>query len=437
LSHALEPTVNQTPRDGASLSAGSTGVSVSCAIVVFQKRLTSMFDTLQPAPPDAILGLTEAFKQDANPEKINLSVGVYQDANGHTPILECVKQAERRLIDDETSKSYLPISGSPEYARLVQGLVFGSEHEIVAGGRAVTLHTPGGTGALRVAADFVKTSFPTAAIWCSTPTWPNHHGVFKAAGLSVETYPYFDKQGNRLDLDAMLDTLRKIPAGDVVCLHGCCHNPSGIDPTSDQWRQIADTVYERNLLPLVDFAYQGLGNGVEPDAAGLIEVCRPGKELLIASSFSKNFGLYSERTGALTAVAADADVAQVALSRLKVCVRTNYSNPPAHGGAIVATVLADEDLKRQWEQEVSVMRDRINGMRRLFADTMRAKGSPIDFGFITGQRGMFSFSGLTPVQVDELRKKFAIYIVGSGRVNVAGMTESNMDRLCDAVMAVL
>jgi len=396
-----------------------------------------MFDSLQPAPPDAILGLTEAFKQDSNPDKINLSVGVYQDADGRTPILECVKQAERRLVEDESTKSYLPITGSPEYARLVQGLVFGGDHEIVTGGRAVTLHTPGGTGALRVAADFVKTSFPAAAIWCSTPTWPNHHGVFKAAGLSVETYPYFDKQGNRLDADAMLDTLRKIPAGDVVCLHGCCHNPSGIDPTADQWRQIADVVYERGLLPLVDFAYQGLGDGFQVDAAGLHELCRPGKELLVANSFSKNFGLYRERTGALTAVAANADVAQIAVSRLKVNVRTNYSNPPAHGGAIVATVLADAELKQQWEQEVAVMRERINGMRQLFADTMRAKGSATDFGFITRQRGMFSFSGLTPVQVDELRTKFSIYVVGSGRVNVAGMTENNMDRLCDAVMAVL
>lgn len=396
-----------------------------------------MFNSLQPAPPDAILGLTEAFKQDPNPDKINLSVGVYQDANGTTPILDCVKEAERRLVRDETSKSYLPISGSPEYARLVQGLAFGGGHEIVTSGRAVTLHTPGGTGALRVAADFVKTSFPAAAIWCSAPTWPNHHGVFKAAGLSVEAYPYFDKQGNRLDLDAMLDALRNIPPGDVVCLHGCCHNPSGIDPTPEQWRQIADSVYERGLLPLVDFAYQGLGDGFQPDAAGLIELCRPGKELLVANSFSKNFGLYCERTGALTAIAADADAAKIAMSRLKVNVRTNYSNPPAHGGAIVATVLADADLKTQWEQEVAVMRDRINGMRQLFADTMRAKGSAIDFGFITQQRGMFSFSGLTPVQVDELRTKFSIYVVGSGRVNVAGMTENNMDQLCDAVMAVV
>jgi aspartate/tyrosine/aromatic aminotransferase len=396
-----------------------------------------MFDSLQPAPPDAILGLTEAFRQDPNPEKINLSVGVYKDAKGRTPILECVKEAERRLVRDESTKSYLPIDGSPEYGRHVQALGLGGEHEIVTGGRAVTLHTPGGTGALRLAADFVKTSFPAAAIWCSTPTWPNHHGVFRAAGLTIEAYPYFDRQGNRFDANAMLDTLRQIPAGDVVCLHGCCHNPSGIDPTPDQWRQIADVVYDRGLLPLLDFAYQGFGAGFQADAAGLIEFCRPGKELLVASSFSKNFGLYRERTGALTAVAANAEAAQVALSRLKVCARTNYSNPPAHGGAIVATVLADADLKTQWEQEVAVMRDRINGMRRLFADTMRAKGSPRDFGFITQQRGMFSFSGLTPVQVDELRTKYSIYVVGSGRVNVAGMTGENMDRLCDAVMAVL
>jgi aspartate/tyrosine/aromatic aminotransferase len=396
-----------------------------------------MFESLQPAPPDPILGLTEAFRNDPNPQKINLSVGVYQDAGGRTPILECVKQAERRLLDTETTKSYLPIHGSPAFGASVQELTFGKDHEIVTAARAVTLHAPGGTGALRVAADFLKTSFPSASVWCSTPTWPNHQGVFQAAGLNVQAYPYFDKQANRLDLTAMLDTLRQIPAGDVVCLHGCCHNPSGIDPDPDGWRQIADAVYERGLLPLVDFAYQGLGDGFQEDSAGLIQMCRPGQELLIASSFSKNFGLYRERTGALTAVAASAEAAQIALSRLKTCVRSNYSNPPAHGGAIVATVLADAELTRQWQAEVQGMRDRINGMRRLFAETMRAKGSPRDFDFITSQRGMFSFSGLTPLQVDQLRNQFAIYVVGSGRVNVAGMTEANMDRLCDAVMAVL
>jgi aspartate/tyrosine/aromatic aminotransferase len=396
-----------------------------------------MFQSLQPAPPDAILGLGEAFKQDPNPRKINLSVGVYQDGNGRTPVLDCVKQAERRMIDGETTKSYLPINGSPEFGRLVRELVFGVGHEILASNRAVTLHTPGGTGALRVAADFVKTSFPTAMVWCSTPTWPNHPGIFQAAGLKVEMYPYFDKQANRLDLEGLLAKLRQIPAGDVVCLHACCHNPSGIDPTAEQWRQIADVMYERGLLPLVDYAYQGLGDGLEADSVGLLELCRPGKELLIASSFSKNFGLYCERTGALTAVGGDPQAAEIALSRLKICVRTNYSNPPAHGGAIVATVLADPELKRQWTAEVAAMRDRINGMRRLFAETMRAKGSPRDFGFITTQRGMFSFSGLTDVQVDTLKAKFSVYVVGGGRINVAGMTEHNLDQLCDAVMSVL
>jgi aspartate/tyrosine/aromatic aminotransferase len=396
-----------------------------------------MFESLQPAPPDAILGLGEAFKQDPNPRKINLSVGVYQDADGRTPVLDSVKRAERRMLDGETTKSYLPINGSPEFGRLVRELMLGTDHEILASNRAVTLHTPGGTGALRVAADFVKTSLPKAAVWCSTPTWPNHPAIFQAAGLKVGMYPYFDKQANRLDLEGMLAGLRQIPAGDVVCLHACCHNPSGIDPTAAQWRQIADVVYERGLLPLGDYAYQGLGDGIEADSLGLLELCRPGKELLVASSFSKNFGLYCERTGALTAVAGDQQAASIALSRLKICVRTNYSNPPAHGGVIVATVLADPELKRQWTDEVAAMRERINGMRRLFAETMRAKGSPRDFGFITTQRGMFSFSGLSDVQVDELRTKFSIYVVGGGRINVAGMTEHNMDRLCDAVMAVL
>lgn len=396
-----------------------------------------MFETLQTAPPDPILGLTEAFGKDPNPAKINLGVGVYKDARGNTPVFHSVKQAEERILATEKSKSYLAIEGAPEYGAAVQELLFGADHEIIAGRRAVTTHTPGGTGALRVAADFVRRMFPASRIWLSEPTWANHPKVFEAAGLEVGTYPYFDPATNGLDLESMLETLDQLPAGDVVLLHGCCHNPSGVDPTPAQWQHIAEVLETRRLLPLVDFAYQGLGHGLEEDAAGLLALCRPNFELLIASSFSKNFGLYNERVGALTLVGATFQDATTALGHVKICVRANYSNPPAHGSALVTTVLQDPELRRQWEGEVTAMRDRINGMRHLFVATLKEKGVERDFSFIAQQRGMFSFSGLSPQQVEALRRDYSIYIVGSGRINVAGMTGENADALCTAIAAVL
>ena len=396
-----------------------------------------MFETLETAPPDPILGLTEAFKKDANPARINLGVGVYQDGQGNTPVLESVRQAQRLLLDRETTKTYLAIDGAPEYAAAVQELLFGADHEIITGDRAVTAHAPGGTGALRVAADFLHRVFPGTRVWLSDPTWANHPKIFQAAGLEVETYPYFDSQTNSLDFESILQGLGQIPAGDAVLLHGCCHNPSGVDPLPEQWEQIAAVVEERRLLPLVDFAYQGLGDGLREDAAGLLALCRPGVELLVASSFSKNFGLYNERVGALTLVGTTAEAAHTALGHIKICIRTNYSNPPAHGAAIVTAVLGDPARRRQWEGEVRVMRERINGMRQLFVATLKEKGIERDFSFIARQRGMFSFSGLTPPQVEALRERFSIYAVGSGRINVAGMTETNMDSLCEAIACVL
>ncbi|MFO7905346.1 MAG: amino acid aminotransferase [Pirellulaceae bacterium] len=396
-----------------------------------------MFETLHMAPPDAILGLTEAYKHDPNPQKINLSVGVYKDTQGNTPILNVVKQAEKRLLSEEAGKSYLGMDGLPALARHVRELLFGSDHELATSQRAATVQTPGGTGALRVAADFLKQKLQRGRIWCSKPTWANHHGVFKAAGLEVKDYPYLDAAGIGLDFEAMRTALNEIPAGDVVCLHACCHNPTGIDLTVPQWEQIGQILSQRKVLPLVDLAYQGFAEGLDEDAAGLRRLLTATPEALICNSFSKNFGLYSERVGALTLVAQSAEHAQAGLSHIKLCIRTNYSNPPKHGGAIVATVLADPALRGQWTEEVAVMRDRVVGMRALFAETMRAKGADRDFSFITHQHGMFSFSGLSPEQVDTLREKYSIYIVRSGRINVAGMTEANMDRLCDAICTVL
>ncbi len=396
-----------------------------------------MLEKLQMAPPDPILGLTEAFRHDPRPHKINLSVGVYQDARGDTPVLGVVKEAEQRLLAAETNKSYLSINGLPEYGRHVRELLFGADHEILDQRRGVTAQTPGGTGALRVAADFIRQKLQCQRMWVSRPTWVNHTSIFEAAGLRVDTYPYLDAAGTGLDFDALLAALQAIPAGDAVCFHASCHNPTGIDPTLEQWRQIAQVLRDRQILPLVDFAYQGFADGVAEDRAGLLQLADICPELLICSSFSKNFGLYGERVGALTLVARAEEAAQIGLSHHKVCIRTNYSNPPKHGGAIVETILSDPELHARWLVDVQAMRDRIAGMRQLFVDTLRNHGVTRDFSFITRQHGMFSFCGITPEQVDTLRTDYGIYIVRSGRINVAGMTPANMDRLCEAIRAVL
>ncbi len=396
-----------------------------------------MFEILSVAPPDSILGLNEAFRADPNPAKVNLSVGVFKDESGKTPVLQCVKQAEQKLLTQESSKSYLPIDGIPEYDVAVREMLFGVGHEVLTSQRAVTAQTPGGTGSLRVAADFLKKSFPQARVWLTKPTWENHQNVFQSAGLQTEYVPYYDPAKLGIEFDAFASALKSIPAGDIVCLHACCHNPTGCDPTLEQWRTIGDIIQNHGLLPLVDFAYQGFGDGLREDAHGLLEIARPGQELLVCSSFSKNFGLYNERVGALTLVASSPDAAKAALSHIKICIRTNYSNPPSHGGAIVSTVLSDPALRAQWEQELAAMRQRIQRMRMLLVEKLKLKGVSKDFSFLLKQRGMFSYTGLTPVQVDSLRKEFGIYIVSSGRINVAGLTESNLDIVVDALAKVI
>ncbi len=330
-----------------------------------------------------------------------------------------------------------PNSGAVDYAAAVQELLFGADHEIVTSKRAVTAHTPGGTGALRVTGDFMRTLLGAKRIWLSEPTWPNHPNVFQAAGLELATYPYYDAAKKALDFGPMLDALKKVPNGEFVLLHGCCHNPTGMDPTPEQWKAIAEVSAKQGWMPVFDFAYQGLADGIREDATGLSQFLGAGKELMICSSFSKNFGMYNERVGALTVVGESATAAEKALSHLKAVIRTNYSNPPAHGSQIVVTVLNDTELRKLWESEVKGMRDRIAGMRQLFVDTLKANGVKQDFSFLTTQKGMFSFSGLNKEQVAQLRDKHAVYIVGSGRINVAGMTEDNMDALCTAIASVL
>ncbi len=394
-----------------------------------------MFEIVAAAPPDPILGLGDAFQKDPRSNKINLTIGVYRDDAGRTPILKSVKQAEAKLLSDEATKGYLGIDGLAEFNRLAGDLTMGG---LVPANRISAAQTPGGTGALKVAADFVYKSFPQARVWCSNPTWPNHFSVFEVAGLETKVYPYLAADKRGLDFNALIETLEKeARAGDVICLHACCHNPSGIDPTPQQWSDIAELTAQRGVLPLIDFAYHGFGDGLEEDRVGIKAIAGQHEEFLVCGSYSKNFGLYSERVGALLAISPNADTSAKVLSSIKQSIRANYSNPPRHGGAIVATILGDAELKNLWVSELTEMRERIHAVRQQFVDGMRAVGCKIDYSFLLAQRGMFSFSGLTPLQVDWLQKEKGIYMVGSGRINVAGITSTNLEPLCNAINEAL
>ena len=399
-----------------------------------------MFETIKTAPPDPILGLTAAFLADDNPDKINLGVGVYKDNRGQTPVMRAVKEAERRLLAAESSKSYKPIGGDPAYTGAARALLLSADSPLIRSGRAVTVASPGGTGALRIVGDFLKQHRPDATVWLSAPTWANHAAIYAAAGVATRAYPYYDAATNGLDRDAMLAGLADIPAGDVVLLHASCHNPTGVDPDPDTWQAIGETLARTGAVPLLDFAYQGFGAGLDEDAVGVRTLLSHCDEAFICQSFSKNFGLYNERVGALTVVARTAAQAQAVLSQVCICIRRNYSNPPAHGDTIVQMVLTDDELSAMWRAELTEMRARINGMRARFAAELTRRGlalNPAGNEFITAQNGMFSFSGLSGAQVDRLRTEFSIYIVGSGRINVAGITDSNLGRLCDALGQVL
>jgi len=396
-----------------------------------------MFDKVVAAPADPILGLTEEFKSDSRPEKINLGVGIYKDESGQTPVLATVKKAEAALLESEKTKSYLTIEGTAEYGLAVQKLLFGADSDIVANKLAKTAQAPGGTGALRVAAEFIKRQLGDVKVWISNPTWANHNGVFSAAGLEIAQYSYYNAEAKDKDFAAMVADLENAAAGDVVLLHGCCHNPTGIDPTAEEWETLAKLVADKGLLPMFDFAYQGFAKGVEEDAAGLRIFAQYNKEILVASSFSKNFGLYNERVGAFTLVAESSEVATTAFSQVKAIIRSIYSNPPAHGAAVVTHILNNAELRAEWEAEVAEMRERIQEMRELFVATLKEQGVTADFSFIERQNGMFSFSGLNKEQVARLKDEMGIYIVGSGRISVSGMTKSNMLPLCKGIAAVL
>jgi aspartate/tyrosine/aromatic aminotransferase len=393
--------------------------------------------TRTPAPPDPILGLADAFRADPRPGKINLSAGVFIDETGTTPVLDTVVEAERRLAAAAGTKLYRPIDGEPAYRELVRALVLGESHEAVTSGRALATQTPGGTGGLRVAADLVRSTGGGQTIWLSEPTWPNHPQMFQAAGFRVRPYPYTDGSGRRIDEAAMLQALSGASPGDVLLLHGACHNPTGVDPSPDLWRRVGDLVEERRLLPLVDLAYQGFGDGLREDAAGLLELVRPGAELLVSTSFSKTFSLYAERVGAMIVVARSADDAAAVQSHVKAVVRVNYSNPPAHGADVVRTILGDADLRPRWEAELARMRNRIKDNRRALVEALAARSIPGDWAGIAEQRGMFALLGLTTEQVARLRDEHGVYVVGRGRINVAGFTAANLGPFADALGAVI
>lgn len=389
------------------------------------------------APRDPILGITEGYNADSNPRKVNLGVGVYYDDAGKVPLLECVKRAEKKLVESMPPRGYLPIDGIPAYDKRVQELVFGPESRAIAERRVVTVQALGGTGGLKLGADFLKRIAPSAKVWISDPSWENHRALFEFAGFEVNTYPYYDAATHGLDFNGMLRALETLPAQSIVVLHACCHNPTGVDLSVAQWQSVLAVVQKRNLVPFLDFAYQGFADGALEDSHAVRLFAAAMSPVFVSNSFSKSFSLYGERVGALSIVAASEDEATRALSQLKRTVRTNYSNPPTHGGQIVAAVLGDADLRALWDQELAQMRDRIKAMRVSLVEKIAQRVPGRDYSFVTRQRGMFSYSGLTKAQVDRLREEFAIYAVDSGRICVAALNTRNIDYVADGIAKVI
>ncbi|HKO46891.1 MAG TPA: amino acid aminotransferase [Polyangiaceae bacterium] len=397
----------------------------------------SPFASIPLAPADPILGLTETFVADPNPKKVNLGVGVYQDGSGKVPVLAVVREAEKLWYEKEDSKSYLPIEGVPAYRKEVQELLLGRDSRLIAEGRAVTAQALGGTGALKVGADFLRRFLPESEVYISAPSWENHRALFESAGFVVKEYPYYAADRHGLDFAAMKSALAALPAKSIVLLHACCHNPTGVDLSAEQWQELIGIVAERDLMPFIDFAYQGFGDGIEQDAFAVRAFAAAGLPCLISSSFSKSFSLYRERVGAVTFVTADADETKRVTSQVKRTIRTNYSNPSSHGGQVVALVLGNPELRQKWESELTEMRLRIQKMRTLFVKQLEARGIKRDFSFIEQQRGMFSYSGLELEKVRKLRSDFGIYIVDSGRICLAAMNEKNLEYITDAIAKVL
>ncbi|MBX3624572.1 MAG: aspartate/tyrosine/aromatic aminotransferase [Rhizobacter sp.] len=398
--------------------------------------MTSLFAAVEMAPRDPILGLNEQFNADTNPNKVNLGVGVYFDENGKLPLLKCVAQAEKQMMEAPTARGYLPIDGIAAYDKAVQGLVFGADSAAVKEGRVATVQGIGGTGGLKIGADFLKRLNPNAKVLISDPSWENHRALFTNAGFTVDTYPYYDAAKKGVNFDAMLAGLKAAPAGTVVVLHACCHNPTGYDITPAQWAQVVDAVKAAKLVPFLDMAYQGFGEGIQEDGAVIEQFMAAGLDFFVSTSFSKSFSLYGERVGALSVVCESKDEAARVLSQLKIVIRTNYSNPPTHGAQVVATVLNTPALRALWEEELAGMRVRIKEMRTLLVDKLKAAGIKQDMSFITSQKGMFSYSGLSKEQMQRLRSEFGIYGVDSGRICVAALNKKNIDAVVSAIAKV-
>ena len=397
----------------------------------------TLFATVEMAPRDPILGLNEQFNADPTPAKVNLGVGVYTDENGKLPLLACVKAAEAQLVEAARARGYLPIDGIAAYDKAVQHLVFGEDSPLLAAGRVATIQALGGTGGLKVGADFLKKLEPNAKVLISDPSWENHRALFTNAGFTVETYPYYDAAKKGVNFEGMLAALNAAAPGTIVVLHACCHNPTGYDITTAQWDAVIEAVKARQLVPFLDMAYQGFGDGIAEDGAVVGRFAAAGIDFFVSTSFSKSFSLYGERVGALSVVCESKEEAARVLSQLKIVIRTNYSNPPTHGAQVVATVLSTPALRQQWEQELAGMRNRIKAMRTALVEKLKAAGVKQDLSFITTQRGMFSYSGLTKPQMERLRSEFGVYGVDSGRICVAALNEKNLGYVAESIAKVL
>ncbi len=397
----------------------------------------SLFSAVEMAPRDPILGLNEAFNADTRPHKVNLGVGVYYSEAGRIPLLKAVELAEKTRAEAHAPRGYLPIEGVGTYDSAVQKLLFGADSEIIKSGRCVTSQAIGGTGALKIGADYLKRLLPDAVVAISDPSWQNHRALFEAAGFPVQNYRYYDAARQGVDLEGMLEDLRQLPRQSIIILHACCHNPTGVDLSIEQWQAVLKVLQECEHVPFLDIAYQGFAEGIYEDAAAVRLFADSGMPFFVSSSFSKSFSLYGERVGALSIVADSAEEADRVMSQLKLVIRTNYSNPPTHGATVVGLVLNTPELNALWQKELGEMRERIQLMRKLMVEQLAAKGAKRDFSFVAEQRGMFSYSGLTKEQVDRLREEFAIYAVSSGRICVAALNLNNIDAVTDAIVQVL
>jgi aromatic-amino-acid transaminase len=397
----------------------------------------SLFSAVEMAPRDPILGLNEQFNADTNPHKVNLGVGVYYDDEGKLPLLQCVRAAEKQMMEAPKARGYLPIDGIAAYDSAVKTLVFGAESEPIKSGRIATVQGLGGTGGLKVGADFLKRVNPNAKVLISDPSWENHRALFSQAGFTVEAYPYYNAAKRGIDFDGMLTALNVAPEGTIVVLHACCHNPTGYDITAEQWDQVIAAVKARKLVPFLDMAYQGFGHGIAEDGAVIGKFVASGQDFFVATSFSKSFSLYGERVGALSVLCADKEEAGRVLSQLKIMIRTNYSNPPTHGAQVVATVLNTPELRTLWEKELGDMRLRIKQMRLALVEKLKAAGVKQDMSFITQQIGMFSYSGMTKAQMERLRNEFGVYGVDSGRICVAALNSKNIGYVCESIAKVI